>query len=166
MMRVLAPLAVLLLLTACSDKKDDAAPEAAPEEKDLPPRPEKVGDEPAVVTVKHVLIAYAGSRIPSVTRSLAEAETLAYDVLGWAKEGKDFDELVKDHSDDTGGGTYTLVNNGIERRGDEFNRSGTPRSMVKAFGDVAFRINVGEIGIAMQDPEASPYGFHVIKRLK
>ncbi len=41
-----------------------------------------------------------------------------------------------------------------------------PRSaMVSAFGDVGFELNVGEIGLATFDADASPFGWHIIKRL-
>jgi len=36
--------------------------------------------------------------------------------------------------------------------------------MVRGFGDVSFGLEVGEFGIADFDPQASPYGWHVIKR--
>jgi parvulin-like peptidyl-prolyl isomerase len=38
--------------------------------------------------------------------------------------------------------------------------------MVPAFGNVGFALNVGEIGIADFDPQTSPFGWHIIKRLK
>lgn len=42
-----------------------------------------------------------------------------------------------------------------------------PRArMVKAFGDVSFKVPVGGIGLAEYDPEASKYGWHIIKRLE
>ena len=41
-----------------------------------------------------------------------------------------------------------------------------PRSaMVSAFGDVGFDLKVGELGLATFDTEASPFGWHIIKRL-
>ena len=41
-----------------------------------------------------------------------------------------------------------------------------PRSaMVSAFGDVGFDLEVGELGLATFDAEASPFGWHIIKRL-
>jgi len=45
-------------------------------------------------------------------------------------------------------------------------------AMVPAFGNVGWRLAVGEIGVAPYDgetrPEArqSPFGYHIIKRLK
>ena len=41
-----------------------------------------------------------------------------------------------------------------------------PRSaMVSAFGDVGFDLEVGELGLATFDADASPFGWHIIKRL-
>ena len=44
----------------------------------------------------------------------------------------------------------------------EFRRDG----MVPAFGNVGFAVSPGNIGSADYDPAASPYGWHIIKRLK
>jgi len=38
--------------------------------------------------------------------------------------------------------------------------------MVPAFGNVGFAISVGNVDIADYDPNTSPYGWHIIKRLK
>jgi hypothetical protein len=38
--------------------------------------------------------------------------------------------------------------------------------MVKGFGDVGFRLAVGEIGVSPWDESASPFGRHIINRLK
>ena len=84
-------------------------------------------------------------------------------MLNRAKSGEDFDTLMKELSDDSPtGGTYSLVNNGIAKEKDEYERTG----MVPAFGDVGFRISVNEIGIAEHDAQKSPYGWHIIKRVK
>jgi parvulin-like peptidyl-prolyl isomerase len=41
------------------------------------------------------------------------------------------------------------------------------RSQVVAkFGDLAFRLEVGEVGLASYHAALSPYGWHVIKRLE
>lgn len=37
--------------------------------------------------------------------------------------------------------------------------------MVPAFGDVGFPLKVGEIGVSKYDPQNSPSGWHIIKRL-
>jgi hypothetical protein len=57
---------------------------------------------------------------------------------------------------------YTLVNNGVAKQGAEFERTG----MVPAFGDVGFVLTLNEIGLAEHDPRTSPYGWHIIKRIK
>ena len=38
--------------------------------------------------------------------------------------------------------------------------------MVGAFGDVSFSLAVGEVGIADYNPESSPFGWHIVKRLE
>ena len=38
--------------------------------------------------------------------------------------------------------------------------------MVGCFGDVSFSLAVGEIGMCDFEPKGSPYGWHIIKRLK
>ena len=65
---------------------------------------------------------------------------------------------------DNNGGTYTLVNDGVSanQSAGEYDR----RGMVPAFGDVGFRISVGEVGLADYDAKTSPFGLHIIKRIK
>lgn len=128
--------------------------------------PEQVSmKEPDRVTVQHILIAFKGS-IPteSVTRTQAEAESLAREIFARAQKGEDFDALVKEYTDDQYPGIYKMSNIDIppDKSQEEYSRS----RMVKAFGDVSFSLSVGEIGIAEYDPEASKYGWHIIKRLE
>ena len=156
--------ASLVILSACG--KQDAVP-PAPTSSTTGGRPDKMPNgEPGVITLKHVLIAFKGTGIEKVTRSREEAEKLAYDIVSRAKSGEDFDKLMKDYSDDSPeGGTYTMVNDGLQPSENEYARSG-PRGMVKAFGDVGFRISVGEVGVAEHHATDSPYGWHIIKRTK
>lgn len=45
--------------------------------------------------------------------------------------------------------------------------AGFPRAaLVPAFGDVGFRLQCSEIGLAPHDERSSPFGWHVIKRLE
>jgi len=152
----------LALLSACG-KQDTTPP--APSSSGAPagPRPEKMPNgEPAVITVEHVLIAFKDTGTKA-TRSKDEARKLAYEVLNRAKTGEDFTKLRKELSDDSpDGGVYTLVNNGVAKQGAEYERTG----MVPAFGDVGFTLSLNEIGLAEHDPRSSPYGWHVIKRIK
>ena len=61
-----------------------------------------------------------------------------------------------------GGGPYAMSNTGAPRRPNVHPRNG----MVPAFGNVGFALEVGEVRIADQDSRNSPYGYHIIKRIK
>src|SRR5262245_1265353 len=118
--------------------------------------------EPERITLQHILISFAGAGTDA-TRSRAEAEKLAADVLARTQKGEDFGAVMKQLSDDPGEGVYSLVNDGAKKQSaDEYPRKG----MVPAFGNVGFKLAVGQIGMAPHDAKASPYGWHVIKRLK
>jgi len=120
--------------------------------------------EPDHITIQHVLIGFKGS-VPgkNITRTQDEAKTLAEDILARAKKGESFDELVKKYTDDSAPGIYKMANNGVTPAGDgEYARG----RMVPAFGDAGFPLKVGEIGMASYDSTKSPYGWHIVKRLK
>ena len=106
------------------------------------------------IEVQHILISFQGApRMSGVTRSKDEAKALAQKVYAEIVGGGDFGALVKQYTNDSAPGIYPLTKAG---------RAG----MVKAFGDVGFRLKVGEIGVAPWDAAASPYGWHIMKRLK
>ena len=120
--------------------------------------------EPDRVTVQHILIAFQGT-IPEakITRTREEAEKLAGELIEKARQGEDFDALVKKYTDDEHPGIYAMSNIGISP---DPERKEYPRNkMVKSFGDVGFSLKVGEIGMAVYDPITSKYGWHIIKRL-
>lgn len=125
--------------------------------------PVKPAVAPAHVTVQHILIGFAGS-VPGkgITRTQAQAKELAYQILERARKGENFDELVKKYTDDSPPGIYKMSATGVNHAQDEFPRE----QMVPAFGNVGFNISPGNIGIADYDPKASPFGWHIIKRLK
>jgi len=119
--------------------------------------------EPTRVLVQHVLLSFEGSKVTGATRTKDEARVLALNVLEQAKGGRDFDELVRLYSDDrSGGGRIALANWGVPTQADELER----RKMVRGFSAAAFALPVGEFGLVEYDANASPYGWHVIKRLK
>ncbi|MEQ1632006.1 MAG: family 16 glycoside hydrolase [Planctomycetota bacterium] len=106
------------------------------------------------ITVQHILISFQGApRMQGVTRSKDEAKVLAENLWNKAQAGADFATLMKAHSNDPGAGEYPMT-------------KATRGTMVKAFGDVGFRLEVGEIGVAPWNATSSPYGWHVIKRVK
>jgi len=151
--------------SAPSDAISDAKGESVTEETStaantMPVKPEV---EPQHVQVQHILIAFSGS-IPgkNITRTKDEAKKLAYEILERARKGEDFDELVRAHTNDSPPGIYGMAAIGVAPGPGEYRRDG----MVPAFGNVGFAISPGNIGIADFDPQASPYGWHIIKRLQ
>ena len=161
-----------LILAGCggaseprSEPKSEPKAAAKPEPK-AEQRPElmpaKLADpESEHILVAHVLVSFAGTRTKA-TRSKEAAEKLAYEVLARARKGEDFNKLIKDLSDDEGEGIYGLANHRVNPVGTEFER----RRMVPAFGDVGFKLEVGSIGMSVFDAQKSPFGWHIIKRLK
>jgi parvulin-like peptidyl-prolyl isomerase len=165
MKNLIALATVLSLLFACGKQETPPPPAPVTAPVSSGPRPEKAANgQPAIITVQHVLISFEGSERSEQKRSRAEAEKLAFEIVNRAKNGEDFGKLMKEFSNDPGGGTYTLVNDGLtpNQAAGEYER----RGMVAAFGDVGFRIDVGEVGLADYDAKGSPFGLHIIKRIK
>src|SRR5262249_35082220 len=123
-----------------------AAPKAAP---------------PARVKVAHVLIAFAGAERSTATRSKADAEKLAKEIFERAKQGEDFDLLMK-QSNDPGPGKYGMYTTPASMKPGNFPAAG----MAKSFAEVGFSLQVGEVGLAVYDPIKSQFGWHIIKRLE
>ena len=124
-------------------------------------KPKRSGPEPDHILIAHVLISFQGAGTKA-TRTQAAAEKLAGEILAKAKKGDDFNKLIRDFSDDPGEGVYGLANFKVNPVSPEYERKG----MVPAFGDVGFSLEVGEVGLATYDARKSPYGWHIIKRLK
>lgn len=121
------------------------------------------------ITVQHILIGFKdavgfqGNPPPGAAqRTQSQAKTLAYDILNRARSGSNFDDLVKQYTDDQAPGIYSMSNSGVQPGPGEYSRDG----MVPAFGNVGFSLKPGEIGISDYDPANSPYGYHIIKRLR
>ena len=122
------------------------------------------GKEPDVVVVQHVLIGFKGS-IPRkpIERTKKEARALAEKLFDEAQaEDADFDAMVKEYTSDSYPGIYKLTNEGAPITGGAFQR----KEMASRFGDVAFGLDIGEIGLAPYSVTGSPYGWHIIKRLE
>lgn len=153
-------LASLLLLPACdSDTTSTPAGSVKPSAnadmdaaiKTLMAKAEQPDES---IEIQHILIAFQGApRMTGITRSKDEAKVLAQKVYAEVIGGGDFDALVKQYTNDSAPGIYPLT---------KASRTG----MVKGFGDVGFRLKVGEIGVSPWDATASPFGWHIIKRLK
>ena len=126
-------------------------------------RPEHEAQE---VEVRHILIGVKHPRLPGVSRSAEEARAQAADLLQRLAAGEDMKTLVTGYSDDPpkpdAPGIYRMV---LEGEGDP--PAVMPRGlMVSAFGDVVWRLQVGEVGVAAHDRASSPFGYHIVKRLK
>jgi peptidyl-prolyl cis-trans isomerase C len=101
-----------------------------------------------------VLLAFVGAMRGSESgHTMEEARALTSEVLAKARAGEDFNALVIKYSNDQGQGVYTLTQESRE-------------DYAQSFGDVGFRLKVGEIGVAAYQPSKSPFGWHVIKRLE
>lgn len=120
-------------------------------------------EQPGVerVRVAHILVSFTGAPKSSVQdRTREQAEVRAAELLERVQKGEDFETLMGTSSDDSFGGIYTLFLQKPEA--DAYPRG----MMVPAFGDVGWRLAVGEVGVAPHDPKLSPFGWHIIKRLE
>jgi parvulin-like peptidyl-prolyl isomerase len=145
----------VLALVGC----EPAAPPAP-----VAPVPAAAGpNEPERVVVRHILVSFAGTRTKA-TRSKAEAEKLAQELFDRVKKGESFEELMRRYSDDTGPGEYGMANHGVAAAGPprEFPRGG----MVAAFGNVGFKLAPNDVGLAPHHEKESPFGWHIIQRVK
>lgn len=149
------------VLTGCSLFRDVGLAPNEPDPEAL--REGATADQPAHVVVQHVLISFEGANVPGVTRSKAEAQALARSVLELARAGHDFTDLVRLYSDDRAGdGTYSMANWGVPTASGEIER----RKMVRGFGALSFTLAAGQVGIVDYDANVSPFGWHVVKRVR
>jgi len=76
---------------------------------------------------------------------------------------------VKSYSEDAGSvgktppGSYALMQDGKPKPTPDA-RSWS--EWVPAFSALSFALDVGEIAMTAPDPDLSPFGFHIIKRIK
>ena len=121
-----------------------------------------------LIKVQHILIG-VGPRFGGAEP--AEAEKRAAQILEElaAAGGENFDELVKKHTNDAYPGIYSMI---LEGNPDRNNLVFRRDQMVAAFGDVGWKLQVGEVGISPYDPRppagkgTSYYGLHIIKRIE
>jgi hypothetical protein len=144
-----SPLLLAFALLACN--RQPAEPVLTPGPGALPPT--GAGAAAASrIAAQHVLIAWQGSAAGSgVSRTQAEARTVAEDVRRRALAGEDFGALAARFSDEPGHQT---------RRGDlgEFGRG----AMVPPFERAAFALEPGQVSEIVE----TQFGYHVIKRTR
>jgi parvulin-like peptidyl-prolyl isomerase len=103
------------------------------------------------VAASHILLAYKGAERSTAERSEEEAKKLAQEILLKIKNGADFAELAKEHSDcpsgKAKGGSLGDFGRGV---------------MAKKFEETAFNLEVGKISEVVK----TPFGYHIIRRDK
>ncbi len=144
---IFASATILFLVSASSITSVASAPKA---------------EGPDKMVVQHILIGFkrsiAGKKI---TRTKKEAQALAEEILKRAREGEDFDAMVKEYTDDSYPGWIAMANRGVDAMG------GMSRDdMVPGFGDASFSLEVGEFVLVPWHGRKSPYGWHIITRLE
>jgi|GEM_PF-5222760 len=133
------------------------------------------------IEVQHILLGVRSDGPPQLQQMSAgfsygsadEAKAAAAKVFERIQAGEDFTALVRELTDDglseaeRNGegvpGVYTIITEG---QPDNANKVFPRKGLVAAFGDVGFKLQVGEVGVAAYDLQSSPFGYHIIKRIK
>lgn len=121
--------------------------------------------EPAYITVQHCLISFRGTATPA-TRSMEEAQSLAQELFEKAQSGEDFDAMIRRYTDDSPPGIYRMANTGFPASQDNRDPIFPREGMVAAFGDTGFPLEVGQYGMAEFNEHKSPFGWHIVKRIR
>ncbi len=164
-------LAILLpLLVACSKKKEGAQPDPQPpvrESESSEASWRRGENEPDRIEVTFLLVSFKG-RTPKATRTQDRARQDAADLLDRARKGEDFEEMVKRECEPEfrNSGAFGIANYEVKSEGNEASRLGLAMRMGSAFGDLAFRLKVGEIGMVEYESRRNPLGWFILKRLK
>jgi NIMA-interacting peptidyl-prolyl cis-trans isomerase 1 len=173
----LAGFFVALVLVACGGAPapvkpvekapDKPAVEAAPVAEATPkgPNPEEVAlclatanakrakfsGEPPKVTVKHVLVKYTGAKNAdaAITRTREEACMRALEARNKLAGGAEFDDVVKEFSEEPGAASRNGSIGSVERK-----------DLAKPFADAAFELSLNQ----MSDIVETEFGFHLILR--
>lgn len=127
-----------------------------------------------VMEVQHILIGFVksdgGVTVPGkpITRTQAEAKLLVAKLLHRAKT-ENFDALVREFTEDSHPGIYGMHGHGSSAEEGQrlLSTSTYPRNgMVPVFGNCGWRLRVGEVGVLDYDAQSSPYGWHIVKRIR
>jgi parvulin-like peptidyl-prolyl isomerase len=112
---------------------------------------ERKPTEPAKITVRHVLVKYAGAKRaePSVGRTREQACLRAAEAYQKLSAGTDFEKIVEAYSDEAGAATRGGSIGAIERR-----------DVAPPFADAAFELDLNQASEVVE----SDFGFHIILR--
>ncbi len=154
-------LLAVLASSACASPAPPAAPAAAEGQAPKTPGEQclataraqraRGANEPAKVSVRHVLVKYKGAKNPvaGVTRTREEACLRAMEARDKARGGADFAELVSAYSDEPGAASHQGSLGSVERR-----------ELAPPFADAAFELGPRELS----DVVETESGFHLIFR--
>lgn len=108
-------------------------------------------DEPRTVTVRHVLVKYAGAKkAPAdATRARGAACLRAEEARAKLEAGVAFEDVVKIYSEELGAASRGGSVGQIART-----------DVVPAFADAAFELGPGDVSYVVE----TDYGFHVVQR--
>lgn len=131
-----------------------AATEGSPAERCLAiagAKRERHEGEPAQVSIKHVLVQYAGAkRAPAATtRTREEACLRAQEARRKLETGSSFGEIVASYSEEPGAATREGSIGPVSRA-----------MVVPPFADAAFELGVGQVSHVVE----TDFGFHVLMR--
>lgn len=152
--------------SAATSQPNENAKKAEPPYNYGPPAKAAGWPVPKLIKVQHILLSFTGAAGESKlqkkkARTINEARDLAHDLIKRIRAGEEMLPLVRAHTQDSAPGIYEMSLGNPPRRG-VIAKSG----MVKNFGDVSFKLDVGEVGLAEYDAARSPYGFHIVKRIQ
>jgi hypothetical protein len=153
-------LAALLLLSAClerpskaNEQTNAAVPEGFGPLASLASAATPRAPVEERISVRHLVVTFVGTGLAAhekVTRTREQAEQRAEEARARALRGDDFDQLVREYSDEPGD---------PEKKGRLLNFK--RKQAFQGFGDAAFALKVGEISEVVE----TQLGFHVIRRL-
>lgn len=111
----------------------------------------KFSGEPPKISVKQVLVKYKDAKKAdgNITRSRAEACLRAMAARDKLVKGTDWDEVVKEFSDEAGATTRGGSLGAVERK-----------DLAKRFADAAFDLKANEVSNVVE----TEFGFHIIFR--
>ena len=112
---------------------------------------ERKPTEPAKITVRHVLVKFAGAKRaePSVTRTREQACLRAAEAYQKLAAGTDFEKIVEAYSEEAGAASRGGSIGSIERR-----------DVAPPFADAAFELDLNQVSEVVE----SDFGFHIIMR--
>ena len=132
--------------------------------RNLAPTPPRVS--PREVVVRHIFLPWAGAKAAEAagtTRTRQEAFALAREIVRKVRAGAAFGDLVKRYHARTGYPSEMTIDAIPGREGE---RRLLAAKLPRALARLAFALDKGEAGIVEWHRKDSPFGYHVLLRIK